>query len=190
MTLSRNWDLWCCRSFDLWTDRQTDRWMTSLLNLHRRSASLVFTSWAPAPQTSSKVSLWRWSVGSQSDSWMPLWASDPVQLRSASCYRPFFPPIDVPHQWLSNRRVRFWVAAILISCHLPDPRLLWPQDNSRYCYIQPSEQAPKVAPGQYWMAEFELVLNMLRASHLNNSTKVLVVHNLWGVLGHSTRAGG
>lgn len=82
----------------------------------------------------------------------------PTQFSPGEC--PFiitFSPIDAPHQWLSDRKIWLWVAVILINCHLPDPRLLWQEDNLRYRNVRLQEKAPKVAWGQYWTPEFELV---------------------------------
>lgn len=79
----------------LWTeifdvvDALMDGWTTLLLYLRSRSALLVFTSWAPTPQMSSKALQRRWNVASRSDSWTPPWASDPVQSRSASLHHHF-----------------------------------------------------------------------------------------------------
>lgn len=87
VTFKRHQWLWT-EIFDV-VEALMDGWTTLLLYLRSRSALLVFTSWAPMRQMSSKASQRRWNVASRSDSWTPPWASDPVQPRSASLHHHF-----------------------------------------------------------------------------------------------------
>lgn len=83
-----------------------------------------------------------------------------------------------------------WVALIIISCHLLDPRQLWLKDNLRYQHIQLLEFVFKGGSRSILIGWVWIRFSVSWVSPLNKSTKALVAHSVCDVLGHGTWSGG